>query len=259
MSVRSASFRELTFAYSKGWNVGIVLRLFRYAKFYTNTRKDDCGQNILLDLDVRPAVIANYDAFESWDIPEMVERGERDFAIVEECWVVNNQSKVEIVGRLPITQWGIGTETMVLAVPSESGVRTIVELPTGSVVATEFLSIARSYLRQKSRSDIKVRRKQGLKNRQQKPWAGTADAVITIEGKDSPDCRTTQFAKHGLMAIDTICSYQLAIIANKKSLSNPVKGPAIRKATQYLEGCLTLMLEDIGPKEDFTAVEELSD
>ncbi len=135
------------------------------------------------------------------DIPSIVGWGSVALGVTGYDYVVESGVEVEVVTRL-----GFGRGRLVVAVPRDSGVRSVAELPPGTRIATKYTNIAYKYF---GELGLKVRVVKVSGSVEVMPFLGVADAVMDIVSTG------TTLGVHGLMPIDTVLETEAVLVARR--------------------------------------------
>lgn len=136
------------------------------------------------------------------DIPEFVADGAADLGITGLDLIKENNADVEVLEDL-----NFGSAKLVLAVPEDSSIESIIDITDGAVVASEFPHLTDSYLKSKG-INAKIVELSG--STEIAPFIGVADII-----SDLTSTGTTLQMNH-LRIIDTIIESSIKLIANKK-------------------------------------------
>lgn len=161
------------------------------------------------------------------EIPQYLDRGHFDVAIVGEDWLANYGCDFPVLLKLPIGRSGNKPVKIVLAVKEDSNIRTIEDLPQGCEVATEYVQLVGRFFAEKGRPDIVVLHSFG--NTEHKIKFGAAAIVDVTESGDSLE-------DHRLRAVCQIMESNTVIVANPRSLADEAKRPYIDYFVQLIKG-----------------------
>ncbi|GGI85450.1 ATP phosphoribosyltransferase [Vulcanisaeta souniana JCM 11219] len=134
------------------------------------------------------------------DIPYIVESGAAVMGITGLDYVVESQSKIEVVERL-----GFGGGRIVIAVPSSSSINDVNGIRDGMRIATKYVNLARNYFEGLSKK-VKIVKISG--SAEIMPSLGVADAIVDVMSTG------TTLRLHGLKPIGVIMETEAALIAN---------------------------------------------
>ncbi len=160
------------------------------------------------------------------DIPEFVSDGVADVGITGYDLVLERgvEDKVEF-----LLDFGFGRADLVIAVPENSPIKSVKDIPNGAKIATEFPNITKKYF---EKLDINVEIIQLSGATEIAPFIGVADLI-----SDLTSTGTTLKLNH-LRPIETIVSSTTRLIGNKDSLKNEKKR---NKINQIISGIRSVM------------------
>lgn len=162
------------------------------------------------------------------EIPQYVAEGLFDMGITGRDWVEETSSKVDSLGELKYSKATSDPVKIVVAVPQESPVSSVTELPQGVRVSSEYPALTERFFAERGiEADIRLS-------------YGATEAKVP----DIVDCivditetgRALRAA--GLKIIDTILVSYTELVVNPESLANPDKAHAMRQLHTLLEGVL---------------------
>lgn len=165
-----------------------------------------------------------------------VEKGILDVGLTGQDWITETSSDVHIVTDLLYAKEGLRSVRWVIAVPECSNIQKIKDLQ-GKRVATELVSVARRYLKEK-----------GIEAEVEFSWGSTevkppllADAIMDLTETGS------SLRANGLRVVETVMESTTKLIANHKAWSDPWKKKKIQNLSLLLNGAL-LAEEKVGLK-----------
>ena len=162
------------------------------------------------------------------EIPNYVARGLFDCGITGRDWVEETASKVESIGELQYSKRSALPIRVVLAVPGDSDIKSVADLPNGVKVSTEYPELtARFFEEHGIEADVQLS-------------YGATEAKVP----DIVDCvvdiietgRALRAA--GLKVIDTILTSYTEFIANPQTCANPEQLHALKQIYLLLSGVL---------------------
>jgi ATP phosphoribosyltransferase len=162
------------------------------------------------------------------EIPRYVADGLFDLGITGRDWVEETSSEIESLGELRYSKATTNPVRIVVAVPQDSTVAGVSELPQGVRVSSEYPELTRRFFAEKGiEADIRLS-------------YGATEAKVP----DIVDCivditetgRALRAA--GLKIVDTILVSYTELIANPASYADPEKAHAMRQLQTLLEGVL---------------------
>lgn len=161
------------------------------------------------------------------EISRYVEHGFLDVGITGRDWILENESKVEVICDIPFSKATAAPARWVLAVPENSPIRSVRDL-RGKRIATEAVNLTRQYLK-KNRISAEV----------EFSWGATevkvpelVDAIVEITETGS-SLRANQ-----LRIVDTLIASYPQLIANKKSWKDAKKRALIENLTLLLQSAI---------------------
>jgi ATP phosphoribosyltransferase len=162
------------------------------------------------------------------EIPRYVAEGLFDMGITGRDWIEETSSEVETLGELHYSKATARPIRMVLAVPQDSEVKGVEDLPSGLKVSTEYPELTRRYF-EKHGIDADVRLSYGATEAK---VPDIVDAVVEITETGSA------LRAAGLKIIDTILVSFTELIANRESYDDPAKRHAMHQILTLLQGTL---------------------
>jgi ATP phosphoribosyltransferase len=202
-SLQESTFDLLTKA---GWRFSVSSR-----SYYP--RCDDPEMNGML---LRPQEMSRY-----------VERGVLDAAITGLDWTEENGSDVEVVERLVYAKQTARPVRWVLAVPEESGIRSVKDL-AGKTISTEVVHLTRKYL-EKNGVEARVEFSHGAT---EVKVPHLADAIVEITETGS------SLRANRLRIVETIQESVTVVIANRAAYADAWKREKIDALCLMLRGAL---------------------
>ena len=176
------------------------------------------------------------------EISRYVEHGMLDAGITGYDWILENQSDVVEVADLIYAKQGLRPVRWVLAVPTDSSVKSVKDLQ-GKTIATEAVGLTKNYLK-KNRVSAEV----------EFSWGATevkapelVDAIVEITETGS------SLRANNLRIVDTVLESTTKFIANKKAWKNGWKRKKIEQISMLLTGALaaeTKVLIKMNVRED---------
>jgi len=165
--------------------------------------------------------------FRAQEMSRYVESGIIDCGITGRDWILENNSKVIKVAELVYAKQSLRPVKWVLATPEGSKIKTVKDLKNKKI-ATELVSVTRSYLRKK-----------GIKSDVEFSWGATeaktrmgVDAIVEVTETGA------SLRANGLRIIDTVCESTTQFIANRKAWQNQWKRKKIEKIVLLLKGAI---------------------
>jgi ATP phosphoribosyltransferase len=162
------------------------------------------------------------------EIPHYVAEGLFDLGITGRDWIEETGREVVSLGELHYSKATARPVRIVLAVATDTAVRSVAELPTGLRVSTEYPELTRRYF-EKQGIPVDVRLSYGATEAK---VPEIADAVVEI----TETGRALRAA--GLRIIDTILVSYTELIANPEAYEDPAKRHAMNQLHTLLQGTL---------------------
>ena len=157
-----------------------------------------------------------------------VENGTLDAGLTGKDWIAENNSDIQVVSDLVYSKVSARPARWVIAVASDSEVKTIEDL-SGKKVATELVGYTRRYFAEKN-IDVKIEYSWGAT--EAKVVSGLADAIVEITETEST------IRAHGLKVIHEMMQTNTQLIANHDAWKNPDKKKKIEQVALLLKGAL---------------------
>lgn len=161
------------------------------------------------------------------EIPRYVDHGILDAGIAGTDMVEENDADVVRVTELPYSKASLGSVRWVLAVPEDSGFKSVSDLE-GKTIATELVNTTKKYLR-----------RNGVKAAVEFSWGATevkppdlADAIVELTETGS------SLRANNLRIIDMVIESQTCFLANKKAWEDSAKRQKIESVVTLLQGAL---------------------
>jgi len=182
------------------------------------------------------------------EIPQYVAEGLFDVGITGRDWVEETSSAVESLGELKYSKATTDPVRIIVAVPADSPVNSVAELPAGVRVSSEYPELTRRFFTDQG-IDADIRLSYGATEAK---VPDIVDCIVDIT-------ETGQALRAaGLKIIDTILVSYTELVANPQSLANPDKAHAMRQIQTLLEGVLEargkVLVKLNVPKERLSAV-----
>ena len=161
------------------------------------------------------------------EMARYVEQGLLDAGLTGHDWIVENDAKVHEVADLVYSKTGTGKARWVLAVPSDSPIRSVRDLQ-GKRIATEAMNLTRRYLDRR-----------GVQAVVEFSWGATevkppylADAIVEITETGS------SLRANNMRIVETVLETNTKLIANLQSWEHPDKRRKIEQIGMLLEGAI---------------------
>lgn len=157
-----------------------------------------------------------------------VESGIIDVGLTGLDWVAEHESDIHVVTDLIYSKTSARHARWVVAVASDSPVKTIEDL-AGKTISTELVKFTKRFFQERN-IDVKVKFSWGAT--EAKIVSGLADAVVEITETEST------IRAHNLKVIHEIMKTNTQLIANKTAWDDPVKKEKIQQIALLLQGAL---------------------
>ena len=164
------------------------------------------------------------------EIPLYVAEGLFDLGITGLDWIMERgcQERVQVVTQLPYSKATSHPVRIVVAVHESSGIDRVEDIPKGSRVTTEYVTLAKQYFAEKG-IDVQVEFSFGTTEAK---VPEIADVAVELTE------RGTTLKANGLKIIDVISESKTTLIANPNSEQDPQKHRAISEIKTLLLGAL---------------------
>ncbi len=157
-----------------------------------------------------------------------VETGVIDAGLTGLDWVAEHESDVHVVTDLVYSKVSARPARWVVAVASESPIKTLEDLE-GMTISTELVKFTRRFFKER---DINVTVKFSWGATEAKIVSGLADAIVEITETEST------IRAHNLRVIHEVMTTNTQLIANKKAWEEPAKREKIEQIALLLQGAL---------------------
>ncbi|MBN2122799.1 MAG: ATP phosphoribosyltransferase [Deltaproteobacteria bacterium] len=162
------------------------------------------------------------------EMSRYVENGTIDAGLTGKDWIEENESDVVVLDDLVYSKVSQNPARWVLAVPAESGVKTLEDL-RGKKISTELVNFTRRYFRERG-IDVDVEFSWGAT--EGKVVSGLADAVVEVTETGST------LRAHGLKIIHELMKSYPQLIANRESYRDSWKREKLDQIILLLKGAL---------------------
>jgi len=198
-----------------------TFKMFRKAGFNVSVSERSYFPSID-DAQIEPVLLR------AQELSRYVQDGALDCGITGADWILENDSKVTRVSELIYAKQSLNKVRWVLAVPEDSGIKTVKGL-SGKRVATELINVTREYFR---KNKVKVDVEFSWGATEVKVKAGLVDAIVEL----TETGRSLKANK--LVEIATICESTTQFIANKDSYRNAWKKAKMEQIALLLQGAI---------------------
>ncbi|TAM39002.1 ATP phosphoribosyltransferase [bacterium] len=162
------------------------------------------------------------------EMSRYVQDGALDCGITGNDWILENASDVARVTDLTYAKQGLNKVRWVLAVPQDSGIKSVKAL-NGKRVATELVNVTKDYFK---KNKVKVDVEFSWGATEVKVSAGLVDAIVELTETGS------SLRANKLVEIATLCESTTQFIANKTSYKDSWKRDKMEQISLLLKGAL---------------------
>ena len=162
------------------------------------------------------------------EIPKYVEEGYFDLGISGKDWVIESDSDVVEVADMFYSKMGEGIVKIVIAVPNEKDIKSAKDIKPGSRVSTEYPNLTKKFFN-KLGIPVDLRYSYGATEAK---VPELVDVIVDLTETGST------LRKNGLKIVDIILESNTKLIANKKSMNDPVKRKEIEEIKILLQAVL---------------------
>lgn len=213
---------KLRLGIPKGSLEKATIDLFRRSGWHIKVN----GRSYFPDID-DPAIACSM--CRAQEMSRYVENGTLDCGLTGKDWIMENDSQVVVVADLMYSKASQNPVRWVVAVPADSGLKTIKDLG-GKKIATELVNYTRRYFAQRQ---IPVTVEFSWGATEGKVAAGLADAVVEVTETGST------IRAHGLKIIHELFQSNTQFIANRETWENdPKKREQMENLAVLLLGAL---------------------
>jgi len=162
------------------------------------------------------------------EMSRYVENGTMDAGLTGKDWIAENNSDVHVVSDLVYSKVSSRPARWVLAVPYDSGIKTLEDL-RGKKIATELVKFTQRYFSER-KIDVEIEFSWGAT--EAKVVSGLADAIVEVTETEST------IKAHGLKIIHELMQTNTQLIANREAWKDPFKREKIEQIALLLKGAL---------------------
>lgn len=162
------------------------------------------------------------------EMARYVESGVLDLGLTGLDWILENESKVEIIGDLVYSKATTRKAKWVLAVPGDSDIKTLEDC-AGKRISTELVEFTKRYFGER---EIPVEVEFSWGATEAKVVEGLVDAIVEVTETGST------IRAHGLRIIHTLLESNTKLIAHPASLQDQWKKRKIQQIALLLQGAL---------------------
>ena len=162
------------------------------------------------------------------EMARYVDSGVLDLGLTGLDWILENESRVEIIGDLVYSKATTRKARWVLAVPADSSIQAIEDC-AGKRISTELVEFTKRYFAERG---IAVEVEFSWGATEAKVVEGLVDAIVEVTETGST------IRAHGLRIIHTLLESNTKLIAHPDSLNDPWKRRKIDQIALLLQGAL---------------------
>jgi ATP phosphoribosyltransferase len=185
------------------------------------------------------------------EMARYIESGILDVGLTGLDWILENESKVEIISDLIYSKVSSRKARWVLAVPADSGIENIEDC-AGKRISTELVEFTKRYFAERN---IPVQVEFSWGATEAKVVEGLVDAIVEVTETGST------IRAHGLKIIHTLLESNTKFAANPASLQDPWKKQKIQQISLLVQGALNaekmMGLKMNVPKDSIEKIVEL--
>ena len=200
-----------------------TFKIFKKAGFNVNLSSERSYFPSIDDAEIEPVLLR------AQEMSRYVQDGALDCGITGNDWILENKSDVVRVTDLIYAKQSLNKVRWVLAVPQDSGIKTIKDLE-GKRIATELVSVTKDYF---AKNKIKVEVEFSWGATEVKVSAGLVDAIVEL----TETGRSLRANK--LIEIATLCESTTQFIANKDSYKDVWKKSKMEEISLLLKGAIS--------------------
>ena len=200
-----------------------TFKIFKKAGFNVNLSSERSYFPSIDDAEIEPVLLR------AQEMSRYVQDGALDCGITGNDWILENKSDVVRVTDLIYAKQSLNKVRWVLAVPQDSGIKTIKDLD-GKRIATELVSVTKDYF---AKNKVKVEVEFSWGATEVKVSAGLVDAIVEL----TETGRSLKANK--LIEIATLCESTTQFIANKASYKDAWKKSKMEEISLLLKGAIS--------------------
>jgi ATP phosphoribosyltransferase len=200
-----------------------TFKMFKKAGFNVSLSSERSYFPSIDDPEIEPVLLR------AQEMSRYVQDGALDCGITGNDWILENRSEVARITDLVYAKQSLNKVRWVLAVPQDSGVKTIKDLQ-GKRIATELVNVTRDYFKSKK---IKVDVEFSWGATEVKVSAGLVDAIVELTETGR------SLRANNLVEIATLCESTTQFIANKNSYKDSWKKAKMEQVALLLKGAIS--------------------
>lgn len=214
--------RVLKLGLPKGSLQESTFKMFRKAGFNVSLPNERSYFPSINDAEIKPVLLR------AQEMSRYVQDGALDCGITGNDWILENGSSVVRVTDLAYAKQGLNKVRWVLAVPFDSGIKSIKQLQ-GKRVATELVNVTEDFFR---KNKVKVEVEFSWGATEVKVNAGLVEAIVELTETGS------SLKANKLLEIATLVESTTQFIANKKSYTDNWKRKKMEQIVLLLKGAI---------------------
>ena len=200
-----------------------TFKIFKKAGFNVNLSNERSYFPSIDDAEIEPVLLR------AQEMSRYVQDGALDCGITGNDWILENKSDVVRITDLIYAKQGLNKVRWVLAVPQDSGIKTIKDL-SGKRIATELVRVTKDYF---AKNKVKVEVEFSWGATEVKVSAGLVDAIVEL----TETGRSLRANK--LIEVATLCESTTQFIANKASYKDAWKKSKMEEIALLLKGAIS--------------------
>ena len=200
-----------------------TFKIFRKAGFNVSLSSERSYFPSIDDREIEPVLLR------AQEMSRYVQDGALDCGITGNDWILENKSDVVRITDLAYAKQGLNKVRWVLAVPQDSGMKSVKDLE-GKRVATELVNVTREYFK---KNKVKVEVEFSWGATEVKVSAGLVDAIVEL----TETGRSLMANK--LVEIATIVESTTQFIASKQAFRNSWKKSKMEQIALLLKGAIS--------------------
>jgi len=199
-----------------------TFKMFKKAGFNLSLPSERAYLPSIDDPEIEPVLLR------AQEMSRYIEDGALDCGITGNDWILENKSDCVRLADLVYAKQSLNKVKWVLAVPQDSGIRSIKDLQ-GKRIATELVNVTQDYFR---KNKIKVEVEFSWGATEVKVNAGLVDAIVELTETG------TSLKANKLVEIATLCESTTQFIANKNAYRDSWKRAKMGQIALLLRGAI---------------------
>ena len=221
--LKSGRVNLLKLGLPKGSLQEVTFRMFKKAGFNLSLPTERSYFPSIDDPQIDPVLLR------AQEMSRYIQDGALDCGITGNDWILENNSQVVRITDLIYAKQSLGKVRWVLAVPQNSGIKSIRDLK-GKRIATELVSVTKEYFR---RHKVKVEVEFSWGATEVKVSSGLVDAIVEL----TETGRSLKANK--LVQIATVCESTTQFIANQNAYKDKWKRNKMEQIAVLLHGAIS--------------------